>query len=102
MASLIEMKYGTGTLSLNVDGVFRVEKSGTNAICYYNTPGDSAAEVWAVTIDMSEDVTDDDAAALELLAKRAQQAPGSKTLFELPSALDATVDSMAVSSESYP
>jgi len=102
MASLIEMKYGTGTLSLNVDGVFRVEEDSSNAICYYNTPGAAAGEVWAVTIDMSENVTADDAAALELLVKRAQQAPGSKTLFELPSNSDATVDSMAVSDLVYP
>jgi len=101
MASLIELKYGTGTLSLNVDGVFRVERSGNNAICYYNTPAEPGS-VWAVTIDMSEDVTADDAAALELVMKRAQQAPGSKTLFELPSNKDATVDSMAVSDEVYP
>lgn len=101
MASLIEMKYGTGTLSLNVDGVFRVEEDSNNAVCYYNTPA-AAGEVWVVTIDMSENVTADDAAALELLIKRAQQAPGSKTLFELPSNTDATVDSMAVGDEVYP
>jgi len=101
MASLIELKYGTGTLSLNVDGVFRVEEDSNNAVCYYNTPA-AAGEVWVVTIDMSENVTADDAAALELLIKRAQQAPGSKTLFELPSNKDATVDSMVVSDEVYP
>ncbi len=101
MASLIEMKYGTGTLSLNVDGVFRVEEDSNNAVCYYNTPSD-AGKVWIVTIDMSENVTADDAAALELLIKRAQQAPGSKTLFELPSDTDATVSSMAVGDAVYP
>ena len=51
---------------------------------------------------MSENVTASDAAALELLIKRAQQAEGSKTLFELPSNSDATVSSMAVSSVAYP
>jgi hypothetical protein len=101
MASLIEMKYGTGTLSLNVDGVFRVEEDSTNAVCFYNTPS-ASGEVWAVTVDMSENVTASDAAALELLIKRAQQAEGSKTLFELPSNSDATVSSMAVSSVAYP
>jgi len=101
MASLIEMKYGTGTLSLNVDGVFRVDADSNNAVCFYNTPS-SAGSVWAVTIDMSENVTASDAAALELLIKRAQQVEGSKTLFELPSNSDATVSSMAVSSETYP
>ena len=101
MASLIEMKYGTGALSLNVDGVFRVEADSNNAICFYNTPA-ASGEVWAVTIDMSENVTASDAAALELLIKRAQQAEGSKTLFVLPSNSDATVDSMAVSNETYP
>ena len=86
---------------MNVDGVFRVEADSNNAVCFYNTPA-ASGEVWAVTIDMSENVTADDAATLELLIKRAQQAEGSKTLFELPSNKDATVDSMAVSNLTYP
>lgn len=101
MASLIELKYGTSYLSLNVDGCFRVEEDTNNAVCYYNTPS-AAGSVWAVTIDMSSNVSADDASALELMIKRSQQAPASKMVFELPSDPDAYVDSMTVSSESYP
>ncbi len=102
MASLIELKYGTSYLSLNVDGCFRVEEDTNNAVCYYNTPGANPGEVWVVTIDMSSNVNADDAEALERMIKRSQQAPASKMVFELPSDTDATVDSMTVSDEIYP
>jgi len=83
MANLKFPYEGGGYLTVSVDEVYQVERSGATLLMYYDIPM-AAGEILATTLTYeTQNPTDDDITALEAAVLNASQKPGSCDIFRL-------------------
>ena len=92
MASLLNMAWELGSLVLNVEGVYRVDASSTNAAkLFYNVASGASVAVWATTVKFSANITSGDLDSLRVAIDDVQQIPNGIVTFVPPSSSDITL-----------
>ena len=89
MASLLNMAWESGSLVLNVEGVYRVDASSTDAAkLFYNVASGASVAVWATTVKFSADITSGDLDSLRVAIDDVQQIPNGIVTANRNSILD--------------